>query len=134
MKRFLIFVILIATVLGAKEYIVISNGSVKNLKPFEIKAIFLKKKKYHNDKKLVPINLAPNTDIRKSFEKNILKSDFGTLKRYWIKRHYMGIRPPITLKSQKSVIKFVKKIDGAIGYIEAKNLEDGLFVIYRWGE
>jgi len=44
----------------------------------------------------------------------------------------MGQRPPITMKSQQAVKTFVKKVDGAIGYIEMKNLDKSVKVIYRW--
>jgi hypothetical protein len=36
------------------------------------------------------------------------------------------------MKSQESIKSFVKKVDGAIGYIEAKNIDNTVKVIYRW--
>jgi ABC-type phosphate transport system substrate-binding protein len=36
------------------------------------------------------------------------------------------------MKSQESIKAFVKKVDGAIGYIESSALDEDLKVIYRW--
>ena len=38
------------------------------------------------------------------------------------------------MRSQESVKTFVKKVDGAIGYIDAKLIDDSVKVLYRWSE
>ncbi|MFA7500475.1 hypothetical protein [Sulfurimonas sp.] len=82
----------------------------------------------------VPVNLSALDSIREKFENRLVEMDFERLKSYWTKEHYLGKRPPITMQSQESVIAFVKKVEGAIGYINAKNLDDSVKVLYRWSE
>jgi len=124
--------VLLSTYSEALEYVVISNKTMQKLSLSQIKAIFLKKANYINDTKVLPVNLSSRDSIRANFEKNILKMNFLRLRSYWTQQHYMGQRPPITMKSQQAVKTFVKKVDGAIGYIEMKNLDKSVKVIYRW--
>lgn len=116
----------------ASEYVVISNKNMNALSESEIKAIFLKKLTLKDDVTLVPLNLEAGDPLRLVFEEKILGMDFEKLKSYWTKEHYLGHRPPISMKSQESVIAFVKKVDGAIGYINANSADDTIKVLYRW--
>ncbi len=123
---------LLACVSFADEYVVISNKSMKDLSPAQIKAVFLKKLAFIEDVKAVPINLEARDPLRLKFENDILNMSFSRLKTYWTTRHYLGHRPPISMKSQESIKAFVKKVDGSLGYINAKNIDDSIKVIYRW--
>lgn len=116
----------------ANEYVVISNKNMKEFSESEIKAIFMKKLTLKDDITLVPLNLEAGDPLRLSFEEKILNMDFEKLKSYWTKEHYLGHRPPISMKSQESVIAFVKKVDGAIGYIHANSVDDSIKVLHKW--
>lgn len=133
LKLFLAFLIF-STTISASQYVIISNKNMKPLSKAQIKAIFLKKITIIDDKQIVPIALGARDPLRVKFEKNILKMSFARLKSYWIKQHYLGHRPPISMKSQDSIKAFVKKVDGAIGYIEEKNLDDSVKVLLKWKE
>jgi ABC-type phosphate transport system substrate-binding protein len=116
----------------AEEYAVIANNNVKELSLGEIRAIFLNKISYVNDVKVLPVNLGSRDEIRTSFEESILNMKLTKLKSYWTKQHYLGHRPPITMKSQNTIKAFVKKVDGAIGYINIQNVDESVKVIYTW--
>jgi len=122
------------SVLVASEYAVVANKNFKKISKADIKSIYLKKLSYMNDKKIVPINLSSRDKIRKSFEKKIFHMSFTRLKSYWTKQHYLGHRPPITMKSQKSVNLFIKKVDVSIGYMDVRNVDKNLKIIYRWSD
>jgi len=128
----LLFLSLLFSNLLADKYVVVSNQKMKALSKTQIRAIFLKKMQIVNDIKVVPLNTVPKDLLRVSFEKNVLKMSFESLKSYWTSQHYLGHRPPLSMKSQKSIIAFIKRVDGAIGYIEEKNLDQDLKVLYRW--
>jgi len=116
----------------AQEYAVIANKKIKNLSTSQVKAIFLKKIRVIDGSSLVPLNLKARDPLREAFEKELLHMSFNRLKKYWTKKHYLGVRPPITLKSQESIKTFVKKVDGAISYVEATQIDDDVNVLYRW--
>jgi len=130
--KFIIILLLSSLYLYASEYVVVSNKHIKTLSLTQIKAIYLKKLSYKKDTKLLPINLGLRDKIRKSFEKEVLQMNTARLKAYWTKQHYLGRRPPLSMKSQEAVKKLVKKVDGAIGYINIDALDDELLIIYRW--
>ncbi|MBW6488098.1 hypothetical protein [Sulfurimonas sp.] len=60
--------------------------------------------------------------------------NFERLKSYWAAQHYLGKRPPVGMHSEESVKAFVKNVEGAIGYINVKNLDNDIKVLYRWSE
>ncbi|MCK9472495.1 MAG: hypothetical protein PHX65_02485 [Sulfurimonas sp.] len=126
--------IMLSTLSFGEEYVVISNSKMKDLSTAQIKAVFLKKIALIDNLNAVPVNLSALDSIREKFENRLVEMDFERLKSYWTKEHYLGKRPPITMQSQESVIAFVKKVEGAIGYINAKNLDDSVKVLYRWSE
>ncbi len=126
--------ILIGTNIFAGEYAVISNKPISNIDAMQIKAIYLKKISTLNGSKVIPVNLSPRDEVRSKFEKKILNMNFSRLKGYWTKQHYLGNRPPVNMKSQESVKAFVKKVDGAIGYISLDTDTKDLNIIYRWRE
>jgi ABC-type phosphate transport system substrate-binding protein len=118
----------------AEEYAVIANKKIAKLSLVQIKAIFLKKIRVINGVSVVPINLKAKDPLRVAFEKELLHMSFSRLKKYWIKEHYLGHRPPLTLHSQESVKAFVKRVDGAIAYINVKYLDESMKILYRWKE
>lgn len=93
--------------------------------------IYLKQRRYWKSVKLVPINLPPDSKLRKYVEKNLLKMDHFQLESYWLRQHYKGVRPPYRVESIESVIRFVKKVKGAIGYIPLSKLDKDLKVLYK---
>lgn len=131
MKK-LVLIFLILSFSWSAEYAVIAQKSMSALTIKQIRAIYLKKITILNNKLLVPINLSASSLIRKSFERTILKMGHNRLKAYWTKQHYLGHRPPLKMESQKSVKAFIKKIEGAIGYIETNMVDDDIKILYKW--
>ncbi len=129
-----IFTLLLSVSSFASEYAVVINthSSIQKLSMIQIKNIFLMKKHFINDKKVIPVNSAASLEIRASFEKNILHKNRKKLNKYWIKKHFQGIQPPVVQASVKAVKLFVKNVDGAIGYIPLKLLDSHLKVIYEF--
>ncbi len=130
--KILFFVLILNTTIFGIEYAVISNKNMKKLSKSQIKAIFLKKISIIDDIKVLPINLSTREELRRAFESHILNMSFMRLSSYWAKQHYLGQRPPLSIQSQQSVKAFVKKVDGAIGYINANEIDNELKILYRW--
>ena len=130
----LLYILLIPLLSYAQEFVVVmqKNSALGNLSQAKVKMIFLKKQKMSQDILLVPINLPPSSSIRKSFEKQVLGMSRNRLKSFWTKEHYLGHRPPLTMKSSRSTLSFVEKIDGVIGYIPAKEVNANLKILYKW--
>lgn len=132
LKFFLL--ILFVTAVSAKEYAVVASFATPPLSQNKIRALFLKKSEYLGDTKVVVLNLALGNPVRSSFEKKVLHMSRLHLKSYWTRQHYLGHRPPISMKSQKSMQIFLKNVHGAIGYGELGKIEKDLHVLYRWSD
>lgn len=129
----IILIFFLCTVsLDADEFAVVANKKMAQLSQSQIKAIFLKKLTLIDDINVVPVNLGATDSVRLAFEKDIINMSFTRLKSYWTKQHYLGHRPPITMKSAQSVKAFVQKVEGAIGYINIQDADENMNIIYKW--
>ena len=136
MLRVFFFLLLFIPLLYGGNMLVITNVSntMQQLTKEELRKIYLKKRRFWKETKLNPLNFPPNNQHRQHFEKDILNMSAEKLDTYWMKQHYQGHRPPYRVESVKSMILFVKKVKGAIGYIPENQLEKGVKIIYRFQE
>jgi len=123
-------------VLSAEKFVLVTNSKspISKLTQTEIRMFYLKKRRFWGEMKLVTLNLPPQNHLRKHFEHEILNMNAAQLDTYWIKQHYMGYRPPYRVESVESMILFIKKVEGAIGYIPVNKVDTGLKIIYDDGE
>ena len=136
MLRVFLFLFLFIPLLHAQNMLVITNvsNSMEHVTKEELRKIYLKKRRFWKETRLNPLNLPSNNQYRQRFEKDILKMSAEKLDTYWMKQHYQGHRPPYRVESVKSMILFVKKVKGAIGYIPESQLVKGVKIIYRFQE
>lgn len=125
---------LLSLCMWANDYAVVTGKNFAEISIGQIKALFLKKTSYLGDKAIVPLNLSSRDSVRRSFEKKVLHMNFNRLKSYWTKQHYLGHRPPVSMKSQESVKVFIQKVDGAIGYMELQKVDNSLNIVYKWSD
>lgn len=64
------------------------------------------------------VDLRPRDEIRRRFSESVLKRSVGAVRSYWQQRIFSGRDvPPPELDSEASVVAFVAKTAGAIGYV-----------------
>ena len=123
-----VFILCLSFIIGsyAMQIAVIANKNfpVSDLSKNEIKKIFLKKKIFIKGKKVIPVNLKNKSKIRQLFQKHILKMDNEEYNLYWNEKYFNGIKPPVVMLSQEAVIKFVKNVDNALGYVELRKVKE----------
>jgi len=133
MKAFL-FLLLFFQMIFAKELLVVGNNSFpeQNLTLEEIQSIFLKRKRFINDEKILVMNFEANNPTRQCFEKNILQKSRASLERYWRKAYYQGKKPPKVITSPEMLFSYLEYIAPSIGYVDANTtLENNVTVLYR---
>jgi len=133
MKPFL-FLLLFFQIIIANELLVVGNSSFpeNNLTLEEIQSIFLKKKRFINDEKILVMNFEANNPTRQCFEKNILQKSRTSLERYWRKAYYQGKKPPKVIKSTKMLFSYLEYISPSIGYIDANaTMENNVTTLYK---
>jgi ABC-type phosphate transport system substrate-binding protein len=131
-RAVVIYTILILTLWGESFVVIVNRDSpISTITQSSLKSIYLKKRRFWNETKLVALNLPASSKSRESFEKSILKMSQSQLESYWLKQHYKGERPPYRVKSPQGMLLFVKRVKGAIGYIPSSLIDGDVKVIYR---
>ncbi len=133
MMKALSVMLVLLSALNAEPFVLVTHpdSPIESLDESQVKMIYLKQRRYWEGVKLKPINLAAESDVRHSFEKNILKMSHAQLESYWLKQHYKGLRPPYRVESVQSLLMFIQKVEGAIGYIPISSVNDEVKVIYK---
>lgn len=80
---------------------------------------FLKKvTRWAHGEAIRPVDLHADNRTRRRFSEVVLKRSVGAVRSYWQQRIFSGRDvPPPELESDDSVIAFVAKYEGAIGYV-----------------
>jgi ABC-type phosphate transport system substrate-binding protein len=82
---------------------------------------FLKRaSRWGNGEPVRPVDLRPDSSTRQAFCARILKRPVAAVRRFWQQRIFSGRDvPPPELDSDESVLHYVAKHAGAIGYVSA---------------
>lgn len=74
-------------------------------------------------KRIKPVNLSTEHTLRQQFSQAVLGSQPKKQLDYWNGLYFDGISPPYSVNSEEAVLRYVTQTDGAIGYINACNLD-----------
>ena len=120
MLKILLLLIFIMLELCSIELVVVGdkNFPENNLTKQQIKAIFLNKKRFIGESKILVMNHECNHILRICFEKNILEKSERSLERYWRKAYYQGKRPPKIISSNEMLFLYLQSVQPSIGYVD----------------
>lgn len=116
---------------GDIVFVVSKEVNVEELSRKDIRKIFLKEKDFIGDYPAVPVNLPPSDPLRRVVEEKVLGMDEEELQLFWNRKYLDGVDPPPVFASQEAIKRFVKKVKGAVGYIDESLLDNELKVIFR---
>jgi len=120
----------------SRDLLVIGNQDFpeNNLTIQEIRAIFLDKKRFIQEEKILVMNYAFQDPLRQCFEKNILEKRERTLERYWRRAYYFGKRPPKIVSSVEMLFSYLQRVHPSIGYCDSNVIENRkVRILYRIG-
>ena len=113
----------VTTPVGAGEAktklaIVVSKDSpVSDISFYELKRLYLGELVNASGKRLLPLNLTPNSRERGAFDKTVLSMSPDAIARYWVDRKIRGDSgPPKSIEPLDLMQRVVARVDGAIGY------------------
>ena len=134
--RVLLLIALLSSVrvLSAQDYVVVvaKDSPITVDDAGKIREIFLKKRNFDNQTRVIPVNLLGEERVRKEFESEILQMNRDEINRYWITSHFQGVSPPTTQASLQSVKRFIQSVNGAIGYLPKDMVDAELKIIYEF--
>ena len=124
--KFITIVQIFVTALGSAlavasdfQVIVNSHNPLTSIERKALGDIFLKKVRlWSSGEKMLPVDLAADSGVRKNFSDKILKRSVSAVRSYWQQMIFSGrgVQPP-ELKSDQEVVKYVLQYPGAIGYV-----------------
>lgn len=98
----------------------------------ELGRIFLKRHKFWDSGiRCIPIDQSGTSEIRAAFYEQTLGRDQEALKHYWMRETMTGnTRPPVTVENSITVKKYIEKLEGAIGYIWADEVDGSIQLVH----
>lgn len=106
---------------GQPEFRVIvhmSNAERASERTFVADAFLKKLTRWPNGEVIRPVDLRPDSAVRRRFTEIVLKRSLGAVRSYWQQRIFSGRDvPPAELESEENVVAFVAKYPGAVGYV-----------------
>ena len=103
--------------------VVAKDSPVSNISFYDLKRLYLGERLNVADKRLIALNLVPQTRERETFDKAVPNMSPESVARYWIDRKIRGDSgPPKAIDSADLLQRVVKRLDGAIGYVPANAL------------
>ncbi len=92
---------------------------------------FLKKLvRWPHQQIIQPVDLDPDTPIRRRFSAEVLSRSVAAVKSYWQQLIFSGRDvPPPELSSEDDVVEYVRRHPGAIGYVSANADVSGVKVV-----
>lgn len=138
-RRILGLIVLAMCVLPAHaELVVIVNADsgVEHLSREEIVNIFMGRyRKLPDGTAAQPLDIGGESPEHRDFYKKLLDKSPADINAYWARLVFSGrIMPPRALQSQDEVLERVAEYPGAVGYIERKNLNNRVKVVYTLPE
>ena len=115
----------------ADEVLVIVNskGPLVNISDKDIRGIYQGEKRFEAGVKIIPVELK---DIKDQFLTSFMNTTSKDYRVLWTKKVFQdGIQPPASMTSADEVVEIVRQENGAIGYINKKDLkaESGIRII-----
>ncbi len=124
---------LLIGVLVAEPFVLVTHpkSPISKLTKGEAKEIYLKKRRFWGEVKLTTLSLPPDAPLRREFEQEVLAMSPNALDNYWMQQHYNGVRPPYRVESVESMVLFVRRVEGAIGYLPKSLVNKDVKVVYE---
>lgn len=80
---------------------------------------------------VVPVNREASSSLRERFSETVLEHSPRELTDYWNQLRFQGKLPPLVQTSDQAVVGFVRSVPGAIGYIAAGQVPQGVKIMAK---
>ena len=131
MKYTLISIVFVIS-LHAQSWSVVTASKNLHIKENALQNIYLKKMTQSNQYRLIVLNLSSTHTARKVFMQKVLHVNALDWSSYYDEMHFMGIKAPIVVESIASMLTFLHKIEGSVGYVPSSYVDDTLIEITQF--
>lgn len=101
------------------KVVVNGNNSMTSIDTGHLSKIFLKETvTWPDGSEAVPVDMAPESGVRKKFSKLVHGRKVAAIKSYWQRQIFSGKAvPPVEFTSEEDLLFFVAETPGAVGYV-----------------
>lgn len=120
-----------STLAAAEIAVIVHPDNGASLSKSEVERIFLgKMHAFPAGGTVTPFNLAEGTELRSSFDQNVVGKSSSQLKAYWSKQIFTGKgTPPEEVADAAAMKAKVSSDPSAIGYVDAAEVDGSVRVI-----
>ncbi|OUS28548.1 hypothetical protein A9Q99_12935 [Gammaproteobacteria bacterium 45_16_T64] len=87
---------------------------------------------FPNGQLALRLDQSPSSEIRRTFYESLVGKSVAQVNAYWARLLFTGrASPPQVIRTSKGLLQAIKNNPNAVGYIDEKELEDGVKVIAR---
>ena len=118
---------------AAPAYVVIvqpTNPATSVERKFLEDAFLKKITRWPADETIRPVDLSASSAVRRRFTEEVLERTLESVKSYWQQRIFSGRDvPPPELDGDDDVVAYVRKHEGAVGYVSGRADVSGVKVV-----
>jgi len=115
--------------------VIVNPKRSDHLDRHDVARIFLRAHRFWDDgTPIVPLNLEAGTALRATFAARVLALDQARLAAYWNEQYFHGVFPPTVLASTAAVKRYVASDPRAIGYLDARDVDDTVKIVLKLAE
>lgn len=98
-----------------------ANPQASASRDFVVDAFLKRATRWPHGEPIFAVDLRPDNAVRRRFCEAVLKRSIGAVRSYWQQRIFSGRDvPPPELDTEESVVSYVAKYRGAIGYVSGE--------------
>lgn len=130
----LFFGVLCASTAQAGGLLVVTSTKIPEgkISVEELADVYTLKKNFWADQTpVVPVNREVSSKEREKFSEAVFNFSPQELSEYWNRLRFQGKLPPLVQTSDQAVLRFVRSIPGAVGYINSSQVPDGVKVLLK---
>ncbi len=114
---------------GDLAVIIHADNPVSTMTSSQVKLIYLRKinKRWKElNKNIIPVDKKGDSEIRKSFLKDVLQMTSDEMTRYFTEREYQNAEaPPVKLSTEAEMVDYVENNVGAIAVVNKNSIKAG---------
>ena len=136
-NRFMLKIVFISSILFTSalsfaDVVVIANKNipVDSLTEKEVRSLYLGKEIYVGGVAVKLYDHEGDTDIKKAFYKAVTRKDLDSVYAHWSRLIFSGKATPPQPVNRKNLLDTIKNESNAIGYIDHKQADDDIKVLF----
>ena len=131
-RLILLLITLLASPLQAGVVVIVNaENTVLDYNQRQLVDLYMGRDLYFpNGQMAIRLDQSPDSKVRKNFYANLVGKSVAQVNAYWARLLFTGrASPPQVIRNSKEVLEAIRSNANAVGYIDEKDLEEGVRII-----